>query len=182
MITIIDYGLGNLASVKNMFKKVGVKTIVTSDLEKIKKSTKILLPGVGSFDAGMSNLEKTGIKQILLQKAKDGVPILGICLGMQLLTKSSKEGSLRGLGLLDATVMKFENGLNVKIPHMGWNYIKKSKINKFGLEDNDRFYFVHSFYVNCENIEDVMVTTSYGNREFVSGFSKGKKNVDSESC
>jgi glutamine amidotransferase len=171
MITIIDYGLGNLGSIKNMLKYIGVACEIQSDLESIKRAQKIILPGVGKFDTGMSRINQSGLRDILDYKAlKEQIPILGICLGMQLLTNGSEEGSLAGLGWIDAYVKKFQANKNLKVPHMGWNLVKTSNSNtlneSFPIES--RFYFVHSYYVEVVNPENSMFKTFYGN-EFDSG-------------
>ena len=128
MITIVDYGMGNLGSVYNMFKKIGVESKITSELEEIKTATKLLLPGVGSFDKAMQKINNSGIKEVLDYKVlKEKTPILGICLGMQLLTKSSEEGKEKGLGYVDASTKKFSiKDKKMKVPHMGWNLVHKS--------------------------------------------------------
>lgn len=168
MLVIIDYGLGNLASVLNMFKKIGVQDVcISRDKDIITNATKLLLPGVGAFDAGMDNLEKSGLIPLLNKKVlQDKTPILGICLGMQLLTNSSEEGTKKGLGLIDAETIKFN--LNpewkLKIPHMGWNYITIKKQNPLiSLDSKHRFYFVHSYHVKCNNHEQVLATSHFGN-------------------
>jgi glutamine amidotransferase len=171
MITIIDYGLGNLGSIKNMLKYIGVSCEIQSDLESIKRAQKIILPGVGKFDTGMSRINQSGLRDILDYKAlKEQIPILGICLGMQLLTNGSEEGSLAGLGWIDAYVKKFQANKNLKVPHMGWNLVKTSNSNtlneSFPIES--RFYFVHSYYVEVVKPENSMFKTFYGN-EFDSG-------------
>lgn len=176
MITIIDYGMGNLGSILNMFKKIGYEAEITNDLEKIKKSKKIVLPGVGSFDNGMTNLNKLSLINILdtlvLEK---NIPVLGICLGMQLITNSSEEGKQKGLGWIDAEVLKFKFSKNsIKIPHMGWNNTDIKKTNPLfqNLDDSEvRFYFVHSYYVKCNQKKDILTTTEYG-LDFVSSFQK----------
>lgn len=176
MTIIVDYGIGNLGSVKNMLKKVGEEAIISSDHSIISNATKLLLPGVGSFDTGMQKLIDTGIDKILYQKAViDKTPILGICLGMQLLTNSSEEGNLKGLGFLNANVKKFNfTNHDLKIPHMGWNLANRKKesslINDIELES--RFYFVHSYFVSCMEKEDILTETTYGNNCFVSSFEK----------
>ncbi|MFW0743021.1 imidazole glycerol phosphate synthase subunit HisH [Aliarcobacter butzleri] len=173
MTVIIDYGLGNLGSIANMIKKVGHKSIITSDLEDIKNATKLILPGVGSFDNGMRNLAELGMIEILNQKVLiEKIPILGICLGMQLMTKSSEEGKLTGLGWLDAQTKKFVSD-TLKIPHMGWNLIKHEKSSHLfaECESEKRFYFVHSYYVGCNNQEDILTDTNY-THDFVSSFEK----------
>jgi len=167
VIVIIDYGIGNLASVLNMFKKVGVKDVIISgDKEEIAKADKLLLPGVGAFDTGMNNLEQSGLipvlnDKVLVQKA----PILGICLGMQLLTKRSEEGTKAGLGWINAETVKFnlDPALKLKVPHMGWNYIKVQRENKLiDMQSKNRFYFVHSYYVNCFDESQSLATSNFG--------------------
>lgn len=167
MIVIIDYGIGNLASVLNMFKKIGTKDVMISgDPDQIYKADKILLPGVGAFDTGMANLENSNLIPVLQSKVlKEKVPLLGICLGMQLLTNKSEEGLKAGLGFIDAETIKFKftPQQNLKIPHMGWNYIKVQQQNKLiALDTKHRFYFVHSYYVKCNNLENSIATANYG--------------------
>ncbi len=167
MIVIVDYGIGNLASVLNMFKKIGHKdVVVSSNNETIAKADKILLPGVGAFDAGMDNLEKSGLIPLLNEKAlNEKVPVLGICLGMQMLTKKSEEGVKPGLGWIDAETVKFnlDPALKLKVPHMGWNYIKVNKKNPLiDTESKNRFYFVHSYYVKCFNEDQSLATSNFG--------------------
>lgn len=154
MLLVIDYGVGNLASVLNMLRKIGVKdALVSGKPEDLDKADKILLPGVGAFDAGMSHLEASGLIPLLNRKAlQEKVPVLGICLGMQLLSKKSEEGVKPGLGWLDAETIKFsfDPALNLKVPHMGWNYVKVRRENPLlALNSRDRFYFVHSYHVKC---------------------------------
>ena len=166
MIVIIDYGIGNLASVLNMFKKIGAKDVcISSDNSIIEKADKLLLPGVGSFDAGMNNLEKSGLIPILNNKVLiKKTPILGICLGMQLLTQKSEEGIKPGLGWIDGETLKFNfnNNNELKIPHMGWNYVNVKKENPLiNINEKNRFYFVHSYYVKCKE-EQSIATTQYG--------------------
>ena len=127
MIVVINYGMGNLGSIENMIKKIGYKCIITSDLEDIKNANKLILPGVGSFDSGMKNLKELGFIEVLNQKVIiDKIPILGICLGMQLMAKNSEEGTSDGLGWVDAVSKKFISD-TLKVPHMGWNIINHQK-------------------------------------------------------
>lgn len=177
MIVIIDYGMGNLSSIKNMLKKIGIEAQISSDIKIIENADKLILPGVGSFDNGMNNLTDLGIIPILENKViKSGTPILGICLGMQLFTKSSEEGKLQGLGWIDAQTIrfKFDKKKSFKIPHMGWNTINlnKKSILFEGLPDEMRFYFVHSYHVVCNNEQDIMTKTNYG-FDFVSAIESG---------
>ena len=168
MIVIIDYGMGNLGSILNMLKKIGAEAIISSNITEIEKAKKLILPGVGAFDSGMKNIMGLGLVSVLNERVLRGkIPLLGICLGMQLLTRRSEEGTLQGLGWFDADTLKFkfdkvQNGL--RIPHMGWNYInvekKHSLLNDLG--ENPRFYFVHSYHVVCDKVEDILATTSYG--------------------
>jgi len=174
MIVIIDYGLGNLGSIKNMIKKIGFDSVISSDHQVIKQGTKLILPGVGSFDRGMTELKNRNLidlLNVLVNQTK--IPVLGICLGMQLMTNSSEEGIENGLGWIDAEVKKFVfDNKYLKVPHMGWNYIRKVKeSNFFNSTNSDRFYFVHSYYVDCNDNEDILSKTEYG-LDFVSSFKK----------
>lgn len=167
MITIVNYGMGNLGSIANMFKRLGIQTQITSDLEIISKAGKILLPGVGAFDGAMEKINSGGFKEVLDHKALvEKVPVLGICLGMQLLTNSSEEGQLPGLGWIPGKTTKFQfpNDPNLKVPHMGWNLVEvlKNTPLSLNLPPEPRFYFVHSYYVTAENRADAMLSTQYG--------------------
>lgn len=167
MITIVDYGMGNLGSVFNMFKKIGVASKIASDLEEIKSATKLLLPGVGSFDKAMQKINSSGIKEVLDYKVlKEKTPILGICLGMQLLMNNSEEGAEPGLGYIDGYAKKFQfsKEKKLKVPHMGWNIVKKAKPSLLtqDFEEESRFYFVHSYYVEVEKQENSILKTTYG--------------------
>lgn len=178
MITIVDYGMGNLGSIKNMFKYIGVEAVIESDVDKIKNASKILLPGVGAFDTAMKKINEGGLKEVLNEKAlKEQVPVLGICLGMQLLTNSSEEGSLAGLGWIDAKTITFKDRIDKKyrIPHMGWNIVNKSNesllTNGFESFDEVRFYFVHSYFVKVDDEKNSILKTNYG-LEFDSAIQK----------
>lgn len=172
MITIIDYGMGNIGSLENMIQKVGGKVSIATQPEHIATASKIILPGVGSFDNGMKKLADCGFIEPLIKRVQeDKIPLLGICLGMQLLTESSEEGKLPGLGLLKAKTKRFKVALdnNLKIPHMGWNEVIIKKQSPIFLEmtDDISFYFVHSYFVVCDEPSDILGTTIYG-QEFVS--------------
>ena len=171
MICIVDYGVGNLGAINNMLKYLGVDAVISSDVSMIEAADKLILPGVGSFDYAINQLKRLGLFDVLdrevVVKCK---PIIGICLGMQLMTKSSEEGNQAGFGWVDAEVKKFSFE-NLKVPHMGWNIVEHVN-NPLILHDDERFYFVHSYYVECNDLNDVMYSTSYG-RKFVSGFRKG---------
>lgn len=165
MLLIVDYGLGNLVSVKNMFKKLGVEAVISDDLSKINSASKLILPGVGAFDNGMNLIKQKDLLDALNKRVlTDKIPILGICLGMQLLTKSSEEGKEKGLGWIDAETVKFTFTDNkLKIPHMGWNYVDVKRENKLiDKKPGQRFYFVHSYYVKCNNQNDVIARCNYG--------------------
>lgn len=173
-ITIIDYKMGNIGSIVNMIKKSGGVPIVSSDANTILSAKKLLLPGVGSFDAGMRSLKDSGLDKIICNAVSLNIPILGICLGMQLLLSGSEEGVSEGLNLVEGSVHKFISyDKTNKIPHMSWNTlnIKRQSNLLNSLDENSRFYFVHSFYVRCVNNNEVLSTTNYIN-EFVSVFNK----------
>jgi glutamine amidotransferase len=176
-IVVVDYGVGNLGSVVNMLKKVGASNAIsTSDHQKILSADKIIVPGVGSFDHGMTKLRESGTDEVLLQVALGKkAQIMGICLGMQLLTEGSEEGNIPGLGLISGYAKKFtlENCGDLKVPHMGWNSVNPVKQHYLlrQMQDETRFYFVHSYFVECNDSCDVLMTSKYG-REFVSSFQK----------
>jgi len=176
-IVIIDFGVGNLGSIANMLKKIGVGSITSSDTDVIENADKLILPGVGSFDEGVQHLCDLNLISVLNKKViQDRVPILGICLGMQLFTKRSEEGELPGLGWIDAETVKFDFTSEAKkltVPHMGWNFVKPVKDSDLFLYINSelRYYFVHSYHVVCERRKDVFSTTNYG-IEFVSSIKR----------
>lgn len=167
-ICIIDYGIGNLGSMATMLKKIGSPAIVSSDPSDIGMAEKLILPGVGSFDEGMKKLESRELVYVLNKRVlEDKIPVLGVCLGMQLLGKNSEEGQLSGLGWLDAETIRFKfqaPDANLKIPHMGWNQLRVYQTHPLfaDLEEVNRFYFVHSYHVVCANPDNVLATTSYG--------------------
>jgi glutamine amidotransferase len=174
-IVIIDYGMGNIRSILNKLTKAGFKGIVTSNVELINSADKLILPGVGHFLTGMNRLKEKGIIDILFKKVIiEKTPILGICLGMQLLTKYSEEGNCEGLSWIDAETVKFQlTDIRRKIPHMGWNSIKQMKDSPLLKEipGNSNYYFVHSYYVRCNDPADVLTTSFYG-FEFTSAIQK----------
>ena len=177
MITIIDYGLGNLGSIENMLKYLQINYVTSGERDEISRAEKILLPGVGSYDSAMSKLNEKGFSDIIREKVlKEGVPILGICLGMQLLFNKSTEGQIDGLGLIKGHVTKFNlKDEKLKTPHMGWNSVNL-KQNSLYVKDfqneNIRFYFVHSYYAKVDNQEDEWMTTNYGH-DFCSAVRRG---------
>jgi glutamine amidotransferase len=177
MIGIINYGLGNLNSIQNIISHVGGSSKIINHPDDIGDYDQYILPGVGAFDQGVNGLQANKWidkleKRILIDK----VPLLGICLGMQLLCRSSEEGKLNGLGWIDAEVKKFSftENQNLKVPHMGWNTVRVTKQNLLIQEDGleRRFYFVHSYYVECNDRANVLATSFYGH-DFDASFSKG---------
>ena len=167
MIAIIDYNMGNLASVKNAFAKLGKDTVVESDPEKFKEYDKLILPGVGAFGDAMEHLNERGMVEAIKAFAASGKPMLGICLGMQLLFESSEEfGAHEGLGLIKGQVVKFDNAAfeePLKVPHMGWNRMFTKEHPLFeNLDDEHYLYFVHTYHAVCENAEDIIGETYYG--------------------
>lgn len=175
MIVIVNYGLGNLGSIQNMLKKIGVESIISSEHDVIQKADKLILPGVGNFGKGMQEVEKDGLKDLLNKKVLvEKTPILGICLGMQLMTGESEESDLKGLGWISAKTIKFDfEGIKMKVPHMGWNTVEARNENKLieKSEEEIRYYFVHSYYVKVSDDRHSIAKTNYG-VEFDSAFQK----------
>lgn len=173
MIVIVDYGMGNLGSVKKMFARLGAKDVtVSSDSLKIRKAQKLIFPGVGNFAAGMKNLKKYKIQEALEKKVlKEKTPVLGLCLGMQLLSEWGQEGNCAGLGWIKGEVIRFDfdRKNSLKVPHMGWNsvdVVKKSPLTE-NILSSDRFYFAHSYHLVCQDKKDILAKTFYG-YDFVS--------------
>lgn len=180
-ICIIDYGLGNVGSIQNMLKRIGYTSVISRNEEDINSADLLFLPGVGSFDDGMNNLRKYNLIPILEKKVLvEKIPIVGICLGMQLLLQGSEEGVQQGLGWIEGYCKKFvfpEPDMKLRVPHMGWNFIKPSqKDSDFFVTDLPelRFYFVHSYFAKLDHQADELCATTYG-----SGFSSGirKENI-----
>lgn len=167
MLVIVDYGMGNLFSVKNMIKYLGHDSTISGDKQVISQADRLILPGVGNFGSAMQIIRESGMQDILNQKVLvDKVPILGICLGMQLLTEYSEEGDCKGLGWIpgDVTRFRFPDEKEYKVPHMGWDYIHMehdSELMRDVVQDS-RYYFVHSYYVTCKNRANAIATTEYG--------------------
>ena len=164
MIAIIDYGVGNLFSLTSSFNAIGENAVVTSDVEVIKKADKLILPGVGAFGDASKKLFDSGLDKVILQEVEKGKPLLGVCLGMQMLFDESYEyGVYKGLGLISGKVVYIDLPSEYKIPHIGWNALrfkKQSPILKY-LKENDFVYFVHSYHaVDCQN--SLVATTDYG--------------------
>ena len=155
-IVIIDYGMGNLGSIHNMLKHIGIEAIITAGISDAEEADKLILSGVGSFDNGMKSLADLGL-----------IPVLGICLGMQLLSESSEEGELPGLGWIHARTIRFsfaQNDGHLKIPHMGWNTVDLKKPSPLfeSMFAEPRFYFVHSYHLICDNHDDELCLTHHG--------------------
>lgn len=166
-ILIIDYGMGNIGSLRNMFRRIGFDTYVASDAQSILRAPKFLLPGVGAFDAAMQRIHQQGLAEAIRERAiRDGAPALGVCLGMQLLTNGSEEGKLAGLGLIPGRAHRFIPDQQMKVPHMGWNLVEKSTPSPLTAElpADSRFYFVHSYHVAVEDPRHSILKTDYGVR------------------
>lgn len=178
MITIIDYNAGNIKSIQNMLRRIGVKSTISNNPEEIKHASKLILPGVGSFDHGMTNLKNSGLIDVLNHKALiDKTPLLGICLGAQMLGNKSEEGIEKGLGWINMDIVKFDTAkmqLTDKIPHMSWGEIRIEKLTSKllnGLNNESRFYFVHSYHMKPNDNSVVLTTSNYG-YNFVSAVEK----------
>jgi glutamine amidotransferase len=168
MIIVVDYGVGNLGSIVNMFKKVGVKAVASSDPAVIESAEKLILPGVGAFDAAMRKLNETGLVPLLNHLVNEmKIPVLGLCVGLQLMTKGSEEGQLAGLGWFDAETIRFKfegENAHLKIPHMGWNTVQVCREHPLvaDWDVESRFYFVHSYHVVAKELDAVLAETDYG--------------------
>ena len=178
MIGVVNTGRGNVASVLNMFRAVGVDAALVDNRDVLRRASKLVLPGVGSFDAGMSGLRSSGLLEVLIERVmQERVPVLGLCLGMQLFARRSEEGTTPGLGWIDAEVRRLilppgQSGL--KLPHMGWNTIEIRQEHPllFGFDGIPRFYFVHSYHVCCDDRTDVLATGTHG-EEFAAAIAHG---------
>jgi glutamine amidotransferase len=167
MIAIVDYGVGNLESVAHALARIGAEVVVTSQTERVAAADKLVLPGVGALDAAMNRLDDLGLIRILHDKVRgEGTPILGICLGLQLFTRSSEEGNVPGLGWIDARTCRFPQDAALKVPHLGWNEVRFERSHAIweGVPNGADFYFAHSYYVQCQSPGDVLATTDYGGR------------------
>jgi len=165
MIVVIDYGVGNLASIRNMLRKAGANSVISNDPRVISKAEKLLLPGVGHFDHGMESLNSSGLRDVLDKRVLEyKTPILGICLGAQILGKSSAEGKEAGLGWINMHCEKLAVLPPFKVPHMGWNQITPHKQHSIlsSLENESRFYFVHTYCMRCTDEQDVLASCNYG--------------------
>ena len=168
MITLIDYGVGNIFAFQNVYKRLDIQTKIAKTTQDLEDAEKLILPGVGAFDYAMNQLNKSGMRQKLDELVLDKkIPVIGICVGMQMMGNRSDEGSMEGLQWIDADIVKFDENLikhRTKLPHMGWNDVKPIKDHPLfkGLEDNAIFYFLHSYYFKCNNLEDSIALSDYG--------------------
>ncbi|MFH0861089.1 MAG: imidazole glycerol phosphate synthase subunit HisH [Candidatus Altiarchaeota archaeon] len=167
MIVIVDYGVGNLSSVSHKMGKLKIDAIISDDVKTLMDADKIILPGVGSFAAGMGNLRELGLIEILKRKVvEERTPILGICLGMQLFSKHSEEGDADGLGWVDCETKKFvfDDGKKLRVPHVGWNTLSVVKDSPLldSVPADMTFYFTHSYHLSCREKDILIATTAYG--------------------
>ena len=168
MVTIVDYGVGNIRAFLNVYKRLGIAADTATSTEALRGATKVLLPGVGDFDEAMRRLDASGMRPALDALVLEGrVPVLGVCVGMQMLARSSDEGVLAGLGWIPGDVRSFRSlptTETLAVPHMGWNDVQPRPGNRLfdGLEADARFYFLHSYYFQCDRNADAAATTSYG--------------------
>lgn len=176
MITIVDYGVGNLSSILNMLRRIGATSNISGNPDDISAAEKLILPGVGHFNTCISRFNSSGLRDIIEKRVFiDGTPILGICVGAQMMTRRSEEGFETGLCWVNADTVKFDftNSNNLKVPNMGWNEVKILKDSPIfgGMYDSPRFYFAHSFHFHFDDLESVVATSEYG-YEFPVAFQK----------
>jgi len=168
MITIIDYGVGNISAFENVYKRLNIPTKVAKIASDLENAEKLILPGVGAFDYAMNQLNNSGMRDKLDDLVlKDRVPVIGICVGMQMMGNKSQEGDLAGLGWINGDILKFDEKLiaqRTKLPHMGWNDVLSKSGEKLfsGLEQGAIFYFLHSFYFKCNDSENSIAYSNYG--------------------
>jgi glutamine amidotransferase len=177
MIAVVDYGMGNLGSVQNMLRKLGAESVRTSDPAQIAEADRLVLAGIGGFEGAMERLESAGLVQVLNEQVMERrVPILGVCLGMQVMARSSTEGTRRGLGWLDAEVIRFSfpTERRLPVPHMGWQVVVPTRPSPLFDADGPepRFYFSHAFHLVCHDRADIAATATYG-YEFVAAVHRG---------
>jgi glutamine amidotransferase len=169
LVTVIDLGMGNLGAIPNMLRRLGVSTVVTADAAKIDEAARIVLPGVGSFDTAMAGIERSGIRDVLEQRViRDGTPLLGICLGMEILGDASEEGDMAGLGWIPGRVIRFRldpGRGDPPVPHMGWNHVETEHDSQLLHRGEEvRFYFAHSYHFEASEPADVIGRTTWGYR------------------
>jgi len=169
MITIIDYGSGNIRAIANIYEKLNIPYKIATRPEEIIRATKLILPGVGAFDETISKLDEIGFRDVLDNEVlQNKVPIIGICVGMQILAETSEEGILKGLGYIKGHVKKIDVSMlnsKPKLPHLGWNSIEINKKHAIlnNIDPQRGFYFLHSYYFECSDVNDILTTTEYGN-------------------
>ena len=177
MVTIVNYGSGNIKAITNIYQILDIPFSIATKPSELEDAKKIILPGVGSFDYCMNKLNESGLREILNRKViEDKTPVLGICIGLHIMASESEEGNLPGLGWIDGYVKKFDESKLVfkpKLPHMGWNSIQVKTIPELfkGVNKEHGFYFIHSYYIEVKNKEDIMTITNYEN-DFVSGINR----------
>ena len=161
-VCIIDYGIGNIKAFKNIYEKSNINAVIATKKNQLEDATHLILPGVGAFDWAMSKLDKSGLRETLDTLVLDRkIPILGICVGMQMMASRSEEGILPGLNWIKGKVLKFDE--NTLLPHMGWNNVKVSVTSKiFNNMENPEFYFLHSYYYQVEDAKNILATSEYG--------------------
>ena len=179
MIGIVNYGVGNVRAIANIYARLGIAASIVDTADGVRRAERLILPGVGAFDWTMTHLNRSGLRDALTEKAVDeGCPVLGICVGMQMLARRSDEGSLAGLGWIDGDVRRFDVSSfaqRTHLPHMGWNNIRPANHDPLfrGLDDSARFYFLHSYYFAPDDPSQVVATTDY-NGGFASGVRRGR--------
>jgi imidazole glycerol-phosphate synthase subunit HisH len=176
MVAIIDYGVGNLTSILNMHRRLGIEAAITGEAALIQRADRLLIPGVGHFDTCMQNFCNSGLRSLVEKRAlEDKVPVLGICVGAQMMTRGSEEGNEKGLGWVNADTVRFRlNGNSgLKVPHMGWTDLRPARTSDLwtGMPDEPRFYFAHSYHFSFDSPEYVTGTADYG-YDFVCAFRK----------
>ena len=174
-VTIVNYGIGNTGSIANMLRKLRVSAAIATTPEAVAAAQRLVLPGIGAFDACVQALQASGLRDSVLEFAASGRPLLGICVGMQMLTLGSEEGELPGLGLIDARTRRFAPDAALRIPHMGWNDVRWVQLDHplaNNLTLDSRFYFVHSYRVSCQSAQNVLAECTYG-EAFSAAIAKG---------
>lgn len=168
MIAILSYGTGNVRAFANVYQRLNIRAVIATTADDLRQASKIILPGVGAFDSAMQQLESSGMRDVLIELVLDKKkPVLGVCVGMQMLANGSDEGACAGLGWIPGRVRRFApspNGQDAPLPHMGWNDVRTQAPHGLfkELEEGARFYFLHSFYFDCEKPANVAATCSYG--------------------
>ena len=165
MIVIIDYGLGNIQAFRDVYSRLNIPVSIAKSVEDLNNATKLILPGVGSFDHAMKKLDESGMRSKIEQLVIESkVPILGVCVGMQMMASSSEEGNLQGLGWIDATVKRFDSKKCIVLPHMGWNDVSPKPESKLfdNMDENLMFYFLHEYYFDACESSNIEATSDYG--------------------